>query len=121
MANAAENPHRSLAQHPGDWMRKALEYSGVSSKEMAEYLDVTPSTISRWVNYHQPPPRSMLRLWVLRTGVALSYLETGEIPSDNDPRASPDDNGTDPRATGLKHSTLAPVTGLFDRRERKAS
>lgn len=109
MAQLAESPHRSLAPHRGDWMRKALEFRGLTSKEMAEYLDVTPSTISRWLNNHQPAPRSIVRLWALRAGVPISYLETGVIPDNFDPDAPPPVND-------LKQTTLAPVTGIFDRK-----
>lgn len=77
---------RSLAFHKGDWMRKALEYAGLSSKDMAEYLDVTPATVSRWLNAKAPVGTQTLRLWALRTGVPISYLQTGINPEDPDPQ-----------------------------------
>lgn len=113
MTDAAHNLSRSLAPHRGDWMRKALEYSDVSSKDMADYLEVTPSTVSRWLNMKAPVSKQTLRLWALRTGVPLAYLETGKIP--------PEGDNTTPRSyndvfrDGTVAITERPVVDLFTR------
>lgn len=77
----------ALAFHQGDWMKKALDASDLSAKGMAEYLGVEPETVSRWLNAKRTPSLQTLRLWAMRTGVPLSYLKTGELPS------TPDDGG----------------------------
>ena len=58
-----------------DRMRKALRYAGVGVGEMAEYLGVTPSTVSTWINGKFRPNHQTMRLWSIRTGVDLGWLE----------------------------------------------
>ena len=69
-----------------DRMRKALRTSGLNQEEMSEYLGVSRNTVSNWVNGHwnTPPKRAYLRLWALRTGVPLEWLEHGEVTPAND-------------------------------------
>lgn len=90
MTDVATSLSEALAFHQGDWMKKALDHAHVSSKSMAEYLDVEPATVSRWLNGKRHPSKQTLRLWALRTGVPLDYLETGRIDDDT-PR--PDGGG----------------------------
>ena len=61
----------------GDHLRKALDVSGVSSKEMAELLGVSRNTISNMLHDKVPVRRQTLLLWSARTGVSLRWLETG--------------------------------------------
>lgn len=35
-------------------------------------------TVSRWINGHKVPSKQTRRLWALRTGVPLEWLETGQ-------------------------------------------
>ena len=58
----------------GDRMRKALDVSGLSINEMAQYLGVGRNTVSSWLNGHTTPVIGMVRLWALRTGVSLPWL-----------------------------------------------
>ena len=62
-----------------DRMRKALRVAGVGVGEMADYLGVTPSTVSTWINGKFRPNLQTLRLWSIRTGVPLEWLQTGEV------------------------------------------
>jgi transcriptional regulator with XRE-family HTH domain len=57
-----------------DRMRKALRESGVSVGEMAEYLGVYRSTLSKWLGGVTTPKAGMLRLWAMRTGVDFEWL-----------------------------------------------
>ncbi|WP_415100919.1 helix-turn-helix domain-containing protein [Nocardioides sp.] len=66
-------------------MRKALEHAGMTNDQMAEYLGVGPATISRWTRGHSPTKRGTRRLWALRTGVSLEWLETGKAPRSDGP------------------------------------
>ena len=58
---------------------------------MAEYLGVSRSTISNWINGRVVPSRQSLRLWALRTGAPFMWLETGYVENDETP--SPDGEG----------------------------
>ncbi len=64
-----------------DRMRKSLRVSGISSAEMADILEVSRNTVSGWLNGAREPKRLYLRIWAVRTGVPLKWLETGEAPS----------------------------------------
>ncbi len=61
-------------------MALALEVEGVSVQEMADYLDVNRNSVGRWINGHTRPNKQTLRLWAMRTGVDLAWLEYGELP-----------------------------------------
>ena len=67
-----------------DRMRKALRTSGMTVQEMADYLGVTRTTVSNWINGHVPPSKQSQRLWALRTGVSFDWLQTGENPQQLD-------------------------------------
>jgi DNA-binding transcriptional regulator YiaG len=60
-----------------DRMRRALRVSGVSVEEIADYLGVARGTVSTWINGRIVPRKSTMRLFALKTGVPLEWLETG--------------------------------------------
>lgn len=68
-----------------DRLDKALRLSGVTGREMADYLGITPSTVSRYINGKADVPLQTVRLWALRTGVPFRWLQTGETPAGDDP------------------------------------
>lgn len=60
-----------------DRMRKALKVSGIGVGELAERMEVSRNTVSRWINDEaQPRPRD-LRMFAEMTNVPLSWLEDG--------------------------------------------
>lgn len=63
----------------GDRMRKAMQVAGVSNQDMADYLGVSRNTISNLIHDKVPAKRQTIMLWALRTGVALSWLESGTM------------------------------------------
>lgn len=65
----------------GDRLRMALRHSDVGVQEMADYLGVGRNTVSRWINDKVRPSKQTLRLWSLRCGVSLEWLETGQAPT----------------------------------------
>ena len=62
-----------------DRMRKSLRQSGVSVQEMADYLNVSPKSVSNWINGRIFPPARNAQLWALRTGVPYTWLCHGNI------------------------------------------
>ena len=64
----------------GDRLGKALDYAHVSVAEMAEYLDVSRNTVGNYINDRTRVPGAVMRLWAMRTGVPLEWLETGDTP-----------------------------------------
>lgn len=71
--------HTLLQFDLSDRLRKSLNAADIGVQEMADYLDVSRNTISRWINGEREPKLSMLRLWALRTGAPLEWLVSGEI------------------------------------------
>lgn len=63
-------------------MRMALRDAGVGVQEIADYLDVARNTVSRWINDRGEPSKQTMRLWAIRTGVPLVWLETGAAPTE---------------------------------------
>ena len=66
----ARGPEWDLA----DRMRKALRESGTGVSDMADYLDVSRTAVSNWINGRIVPGRQTLMLWAIRTGVPLEWL-----------------------------------------------
>lgn len=65
----------------GDRLDKALRVSGMSHKDMAEYLEVSRNTISNYTNDKTPVKRHILVAWALKTGVPLEWILTGDAES----------------------------------------
>lgn len=79
-------------------LRRALDWAGVSAKEMADELDVSEGTISRWCHDVGAAPRSIyLRAWASKCKVPFGWLTGDENPSshktfvlcDDEPPAGP--------------------------------
>lgn len=60
-----------------DRMRKALRDASIEIRDMADYLGVSRSSVSNWINGRIRPSKQTLRLWSLRCGVPMTWL-TGE-------------------------------------------
>lgn len=72
---------RRLAFGLSDRLNKALTVADVSSQEMADYLGVSRNTISNYINGRTLAKKQTLRLWAMRTGVPLVWLEHGILPT----------------------------------------
>jgi transcriptional regulator with XRE-family HTH domain len=57
-----------------DRMRKAMRDAGITASAMAEYLDVSRTSINNWTSGRIEPDTRTLRLWALRTGVSYGWL-----------------------------------------------
>jgi transcriptional regulator with XRE-family HTH domain len=67
-----------------DWtlgwrMQRALDFAGIKAGDMAEALEVTRSTVSRWMHDSGTPPRKVyLRQWAEMCGVPFDWLAEGD-------------------------------------------
>jgi transcriptional regulator with XRE-family HTH domain len=66
-----------------DRLGKALSVAGVPSNDMADYLGISRTTISNYINGRTEPKKQTLRLWAVRTGVPLEWLETGHLDGED--------------------------------------
>jgi transcriptional regulator with XRE-family HTH domain len=59
-------------------LKRALGYAEISVEEMADYLGLSRTMLSRFLNDRGSPPRiGYVRLWSERTGVSLQWLLDG--------------------------------------------
>lgn len=63
--------------HIGDRLEKALDVAGVSHQAMADYLGCSRNTIGNYIALRSPVSIGTLRLWALKTGVPLEWIENG--------------------------------------------
>ena len=57
-----------------DRMRKALRTADIGVGEMADYLGVSRTSVSNWINGRIEPSFQTVRLWSIRTGVDLEWV-----------------------------------------------
>jgi transcriptional regulator with XRE-family HTH domain len=69
----------------GDRMRKSLQRADMTSLDMADYLGVSQTSVSNWINCRHEPTKQTLLLWAMRTGVPYEWLATGCTPRDLNP------------------------------------
>ena len=63
-----------------DRLRRALRVADVGVQEMAQELEVHATTVGNWINGRTIPRRRDLRLFAMKTGFPLEWLETGKAP-----------------------------------------
>ncbi|MFZ4843027.1 helix-turn-helix domain-containing protein [Mycetocola saprophilus] len=66
-----------------DRLRKSLRLSDISNNEMAEYLEVSRTTVSNWINGRTELRGIHLRMWAARVGLPVSWLKDGTPPSED--------------------------------------
>ena len=97
-------------------LQRALDWAGVTVQEMAEELDVSRSTVSRWCNDHGAPPRAIyLRAWATRCRVPMIWLQYGD---DGLPRA---DSNRQSAGSGCEAPGTLELRGAFRKRIRNGS
>lgn len=62
-----------------DRIRKALREGGIGVTQIADYLGVSRTTVSNWINGRVPAPSPALRLIAMRTGVPFEWLCHGDV------------------------------------------
>ena len=67
-------------------MRIAMEHAGLKPHDMADALDVAPTTVSRYLNGSVNTTRAVIMAWGMRTGVSWRWILTGQIPETPDGR-----------------------------------
>lgn len=74
-----------------DRLRKALRVADMHVSDMADYLGITRETVGRYINGHagENVPLQTLRLWSLRTGVPLQWIQTGTVDDPPNGKGSP--------------------------------
>ncbi len=91
MSNAEhQNPTFELRHR----LALALEVEGVKVGEMAEYLEVAPTTMSNYLSGRTRPKAAAIRAWAMRCGVPYRWLATGvsdlggpsDVPKGDDAR-----------------------------------
>lgn len=60
-----------------DRLRKGLRHAGIGVAEMADYLGVSRTSVSNWINGRIEPGTQTLRLWALRCGIDFNWLHHG--------------------------------------------
>lgn len=89
-----------LAFDQADRLRRALRISGIGVEEMAKHLEVSPNTVSNWINGRNAPRDRDLRQFALRTGFPITWLRDGLEASaggGDDGTPGPGGIGTTPR------------------------
>ena len=64
----------------GDRLRKARELTGLDRAEFAGELGISRNTVNNYEAGHTRPRLLALRAWAMRTGVPLTWLQTGAAP-----------------------------------------
>lgn len=99
-------------------LQMSLDESGISVEEAAERLDVSRSTVSRWLNGRgAAPKRPFVAQWALMTGVPVSWLESGDgsptPPDDSDGAAVGAPDAVAQLAASKRNSTHRRTTGRY--------
>lgn len=102
----------------GDRMRVSLRHASLGVQEMAAYLDVSRNAVSNWINDRVTPSKQTMRLWALRCGVPLEWLETGQAPVGGPGPGAARSEGLEPPTFWLGVSN---VVGLAARRATRAT
>lgn len=74
-------------------MQRAMGHAGMTTLEIAEAMDLSRTTVSRWMNDATKPKRAFLMQFALVTGTNLEWLETGNAPQPDGPEGVEGDDG----------------------------
>ena len=96
-------------------MQMALRDSGKAVQDVADELDVSRATVSRWLNDKGTGPRRpFLVAFALSTGVSIDWLASGDMPTQPTP---PRPRGTTPKPA---NASLEKLTATKRARTRHA-
>ena len=69
-----------LRQNFGDRLEKSLKYARMTQNDMAAHLGTHRNTVNGWINGRVNPKAAAMKAWEERTGVPLTWLNTGTWP-----------------------------------------
>ena len=72
----------------GDRLRKAREVTGLTTREFAREIGVSQTTVTNAENDRTQVRRITMMAYAMRSGVSLTWLETGKAPDHHDPGLS---------------------------------
>lgn len=81
----------------------AVGRTGMGKTELAEWLELNPSSVSRWFMGDTRPRAAVLRLIAMQSGVSYEWLKPG--PRDEDPASVVHPLGLEPRTHWLSASS----------------
>lgn len=128
MKNTTESLRDQLQFGLADRLAKSLHVAGMTNLDMAKVLEVSPNTVSNYINGNTQPRKLYLREWALKTGVPLEWLETGEFPGTPETEKAAARHasggigimhlveppaGLDPATCGLQGRPFAPVIDIL--------
>lgn len=86
----SQQPHSAVpAWDLSDRMAKALRHAGLGVQEMGEYLGISRNTVGNYLHGRTQPDKRTLRLWAIRCGVPLEWLEDGIVTEGDGPPEPP--------------------------------
>ena len=68
----------------GDRLRKARTLTGLSTREFAERVGISPKSVNNYEGDAVEPRKIVMNAWALATGVPVEWLETGTAPTGTD-------------------------------------
>ncbi|MBM9464631.1 helix-turn-helix transcriptional regulator [Aeromicrobium sp. YIM 150415] len=83
----------------GDRLRKARSVTGLTVREFADEIGISPKSVNNYEGDHVEPRKVVMNAWALRTGVPVQWLETGTAPVDGpgpDGEYTPRDSNPEP-------------------------
>ena len=80
LGTASDVMPNELQQTLGDRMRKSMEYAGLTIPDMALWLGVHRNSVSSYLNDRTSPGSPILRLWSIKCGVPLEWIQSGGWP-----------------------------------------
>jgi len=90
-----------------DRLRKAREVARLEQCDLAAAIDVSRGTVSNYERGSVQPRVIVMKAWALRTGVPLSWIQTGDGNEGEAPRPDGPDGGLqgDVRREGIEPPT----------------
>ncbi len=85
----------------GDRLRKARSLTGLTVKEFAAEIGISPKSVNNYEGDHVEPRKIVMNAWAMRTGVPLIWLEKGIAPGDH---GGGDDGESGRRDSNPQHS-----------------